>query len=53
MHGFNPKTNKNVWEDSYHAVGGDDFAESISLPLEHYIELLKVVILILILMKLL
>ena len=32
--GFNPKTNENVFEDSYLAVGGDDFAEPISLPLE-------------------
>jgi hypothetical protein len=31
--GFNPKTNKNVWEDSYNAVGGDDFGESIPLSL--------------------
>ena len=31
--GFNPKTNKNVWEDSYNAVGGDDFGEPIPLSL--------------------
>ena len=28
--GFNPKLNKNIWEDS-HAVSGDDFAENIYL----------------------
>tara|TARA_R110000824_G_scaffold49489_3_gene138997 strand:- start:279 stop:656 length:378 start_codon:yes stop_codon:yes gene_type:complete len=27
--GYNPKTNKDVWEDSRDAVGGDDFADSI------------------------
>ena len=29
--GYNPKTNDNCWDDSYMAVGGDDFAESIEL----------------------
>jgi len=31
--GYNPKTNDDVWEDSRHAVGGDDFGQLINFDL--------------------
>ena len=32
--GFDPNKNKNVWQKSYSAVGGDDFAEFLPFTIE-------------------
>jgi len=39
--GFNPSTNENCWDESYYAVGGDDFAELLPFDEDALIRIMR------------